>query len=1629
MPRYQLEIAIALNVAASCSALFFYRNRSREREIQLPRYDDAPHAEPEDNYPDGDPFDVITAEDILDGYPLQEEKFWAQMRGRKIILTVISSLLVLVQAARICLGGDVAICTPDLFFAVYFFAVTASSIARQTVATHTESIWHLASLTMLAVAFMGFSAILPSEKLPVITLKSQDSILTALWYTAFALYILELIAALNIPLGPALHYPPSAIYSKKTTLAITNKEESNVSGIYGASIWRILFFSYSTKVVMLGNTATSLEIGDLPILTVNMRATFHYASMKRAIRDLRLSIWSWRPHVGSGATLAYQLCRVNCAGLGAMTALSFVVGSLFYIPPFFMSRVLSYLENDPHREHTEWGWVWVVCLFSSNLLLFIVTGQLWFLSMTTLQARIRTQLNTALFAKTLMRKDVASSTAGSTLSPESDTHTQSDDVKSKQKESEFSSKAQIMTLMTTDVDRVGSFTRHIFFIIDAPIELAVGTIFLYNLLGISCFFGLAVAVILLPLNFKSPCDSGAQDNLMKTRDERVALMNEVGVLVLGGIRMLKFMAWERSFETRIMKIRAKELRYQRLNYIIEALLSGLWNYLTPILVTLVSFYHFTIVREEVLTPSIAFTSIFVFNEIKFAFAALPEAFISTLQSIVSLRRIEKYLHTPEVHPVPPIRKQCQDIAFQSCTVTWPQDKPPSTGSTPRYKFILMDLTLKFPPGELSLICGKLGSGKTLLLLALLGEADTLSGQMLCPRSPADSLASYAGTHPTKEDWVITGICAYVPQAAWLQNASIKDNILFNLPYDEERYKLTLEVCALVSDLEVLEDGDESEIGERGVNLSGGQKARVSLARAVYSRASILLLDDVLSAVDAHTAHHLYHSCLRGEMMQGRTVILVSHHVQLCAPGAAYIVALNNGRVQFQGSRQEFQSSGVMGGLMQSTSAVMQDVQEETATNAVDIDVQATRINDAEATILALSAPAGKTEKKHSRKFLEEEQRAVGRVAWSVWKTYILACGSGWYWALFALIFIAAALAPVLENGWLGYWSRGDDSRRQLFYLSIYAALSIAGLILNDCSLLCSLYAFLSVAIISTHKYITDHGGIHASTILYKRLLQAVLFAPIRFHDTISRGRLLNRFGKDFEGIDSNLPDNFRKSTIYLISTITTVVTVSFIGGYPFIIGVCFISVFYYQVAKASAVIVNLGRIILSRFRFTAKHREICDVWTLWFVFLVMHLYKPGQFPKTRSPLYSMYSETIAGVTVLRAFGASSKFLRDMLRHVDTNLNPSYWTWGVNRWLSIRMTCLSSIITAMMALLAVLNKDISAPLAGFALAFSNRITWDLLIFVGEFVSLEQAMVGLERVKEYSDLSQEPPEFIEPRPEPSWPERGAIQCENLVIRYALDLPDVLHNLTFEVQPGEKIGILGRTASGKSTLALSFFRFVEATEGRIVVDGLDISKIGLTDLRSRLTIIPQDPTILSGTLRTTLDVFNEYQNSDIFEALRRVHLIPSEDIPEAAADIINANMFRNLDSSVSEGGENFSTGEKQLLCMARAILKRSKILVMDEATASVDYATDELIGKTIRQEFKASTILTIAHRLRTVIDYDKVMLLDQGEIAEFDRPSILLANKSSKFYALCKATGRDEFETLKKMAGTDTRDSAFF
>ncbi|QRW05470.1 ABC transporter [Ceratobasidium sp. AG-Ba] len=1606
MPPQYLLIASATLVALALSSTITL-TFSRPKSVALPTIDSREELEGIVEEHRKDPFDIVEREDVIDGHLLNEEQFWTQVKTQKLVqITAVALALGAVCGhagysvmAREISGWDMLFLPLALqaFFLVYLLGLSACSLNTSEISAHWNLTVHAATLSISALTCLFIAKVLPeTPRFATQYQKPLDNLENILEWTVLGFLLVSTAASITTPRAPAVYFPPERVYVLKSLDQMAPGTRDNVVGEVQASVASILLFSYVTPIVMLGYKSASMEIRDLPILKASMRAPHIYATMRSIIRRVKLAP-RWRGKHGSGYELLWQLLVANKGMFLLQIALSSSSAVLYYAPAWFLKQLVSFLEitrgDNPREVDKNWGWIYCGGLLFSTCLVYLITGQLWSLSTTTLQLRLKIQLNTTLFAKTLIRKDVASS-GGSTSEAPSRASTpvgnESETKDAEPVEDDFSSKAQIHTLMTTDVDRVSEFSWHFFSLVDAPIEIIIGTVFLYSLLGVSCFFGLAVTCLFLPMNhFASKVVIDAQDNLMKARDERVALMNEV----LGGMRMLKFMAWERSFEARVMKIRGKELWYQKRNYLIETMFNAIWNS-TP-------------ARDFGFVPPFR-----IFNEMRFALNTLPETFINILQSLVSLRRIEKYMSAAEIADIRSFKDSELDstIKLVSTTISWPQNRfggpssAPSVAPTPRARFTLHDLSLEFPEGELSLICGKLGSGKTLLLLALLGEADVLAGQLLAPRSPPDALAALSQQRNlNSSNWIVKGICAYVPQSAWLQNDSIKNNILFGLPFDAERYQETIEASALVADFAIIEDGDEAEIGERGVNLSGGQKARVSLARAVYSRASILLLDDVLSAVDAHTASHLFEKCLRGPLMKGRTIVLVSHHVQLVAPGASYVVALDNGRVLFAGSQINFIGSDVMKSISHSSDADTNQPPEE-----ITIEEAANQPKDSSSSSSSSSSESGsesdaatlvkshkleKTDteigssstpippdstvvKKAPRKLIEDEARAVGRVKKEIWQIYFQACGSYIYWTLFCLVLIGGSLTPVLENGWLRYWSsqsKESDPKGALWFLSIYAGVTLFGIFVQTLRHVSHLHHKLNAKIVSDG------------------LLEAVLFANIRFHDTVSRGRLLNRFGKDFEGLDSSIADNLGRTIMYALSVVVTFITVTYVGGWRFFILASLMAVLYYNVSKVYG-------------QTSRDMRRLDSV--------------------TRSPLYSIYGETIAGVTVIRAFGASSTFLRDMLRCVDTNASPYYGMWSVNRWLSVRFNLLSAGVVALTALVVLIDKNVSASFAGFALAFASTITSDLLFMVRRFVGLEQSMVALERINEFSTIPQEAPEFIEPRPSASWPDYGNISVENLTIRYAPNLPNVLHGLTFEIKAGSKVGVLGRTGSGKSTLALSFFRFVEATEGRIVIDGVDISKLGLTDLRSRLTIIPQDPTILSGTIRSTLDVFDEYEDHEIFEALRRVQLLPSADDPLELSETENVNPFRELDSPVSEGGENFSAGQKQLLCMARAILKRAKILFCDEATASVDYVTDELISQTIRKEFADSTIVTIAHRLRTIIDYDKVMVMDQGHIAEYDEPSVLLADPSSKFYSLCKATGSKEFAELKRMADEASR-----
>ncbi|EJD45821.1 hypothetical protein AURDEDRAFT_124546 [Auricularia subglabra TFB-10046 SS5] len=584
---------------------------------------------------------------------------------------------------------------------------------------------------------------LAGEKDPFDVTKPEDIVdgasLNETGHASYALIAITFAICSTMPRGPLLHFLSDQIYSEKTLVTSTTRVPENVCGLPSSSVWDILPFSYTTKVVLLGYTAESLEIGDLPIVPADMRSTTIYLNIRNAMKRIKLP-GNWRPAVGSGWALLYRLMVVNSGMLVLEFVLAAVSAVLFYAPAFFLQRLVRFMKVAQPGDDGSWGWVYCAGLFGSNAITYLITGQLWSFSTTTLQARMRAQKNTLLFAKTLVRKDVASS-AGSGTSSAGNT-------------------------------RPGTPT---------------------------CPTG----------------DSQAKDDEDKDEDNFHSKQQ-----ILGGIRMLKFMAWERNFEKRVMAVRDKELKYQKLNYIIEIRrMNG-----STLFVTLVWFWHYAVWRGVPLRPSVAFSCPSVFNDSRFALNALPETFVNKLQSLVSARRVEKYVNVADVSRVPPLGEQ---DPVNSATISWPQERggsaSSSVSSTLGKKFVLLDMNLRFPVGELSVVCGKLGSGNTLLLQALLGEADVLTGQVLCPRSPPHFIASLggAGANVAEDEWIVPGV-------SWLQNATIRENTLFHLPYNEVRYERTIEACALVADRKILEDGDQSEIGERGstrilptIGASGG----------------------------------------------------------------------------------------------------------------------------------------------------------------------------------------------------------------------------------------------------------------------------------------------------------------------------------------------------------------------------------------------------------------------------------------------------------------------------------------------------------------------------------------------------------------------------------------------------------------------------------------------------------------------------------------------------------------------------------------------------------------------------------------------------------------------------------------
>ncbi|KAL2812956.1 P-loop containing nucleoside triphosphate hydrolase protein [Aspergillus granulosus] len=1090
---------------------------------------------------------------------------------------------------------------------------------------------------------------------------------------------------------------------------------------------------------------------------------------------------------------------------------------------------------------------------------------------------------------------------------------------------------RIIALMSIDVDRINLACGMFHISWTAPISIIVTLVLLLVNLSYSALAGYALLVFGIPFLTYA------------LTDQRVSLTQEI----LQGVRFVKYFGWESSFLDRLKEIRSREIRaIQTLLAVRNGILCVSMS--IPVFASMLAFITYALTDNN-LDPAPIFSSLALFNSLRMPLNLLPLVIGQITDAWTALNRIQEFIVAEEQEE--DIRRDdhmSNAIEIDNASFTWErlaedkeaeqaekkgapgeQAKPASEKATdqPTEPFQLRDLALDVRRDELIAVIGGVGSGKSSLLSALAGDMRMTSGAVRLSTSRA-----------------------FCPQYTWIQNTTLRDNILFGKDYNEEWYDQVIEACALKPDLEILPNGDQTEIGERGITISGGQKQRLNIARAIYFNAELVLLDDPLSAVDAHVGRHIMDKAICG-LLKGRCRILATHQLHVLNR-CDRIVVMNEGRIHAVGTYDELVRDNEHFKRLLSTAS--QDSKEETeeATEAIEEETE---------------KPSAAKPAKPGAALMQQEEKATDSVGWSVWKAYIDASGS-YFHAIAILFFLALAnVINVWTSLWLSYWTSDHyPALNTGQYIGIYAGLGAGSVIL--------------MFVFST--YMTT-AGTNASKTMLQRAMTRVLRAPMSFFDTTPLGRITNRFSKDIQVMDNELCDAMRMYSL----TITMIVSI-----------IVLIIVFYHYFAIALGPLFLLFLMASNYYRASARemkrHESIL-----------------------RSTVYARFGEAITGTASIRAYGVQDQFRKSICDSINLMNGAYFLTFSNQRWLSVRLDAVALLLVFITGVLVVTSRfDVSPSISGLVLSYILAIAQMLQFTVRQLAEVENNMNATERVHYYgTQLEEEAPLQLAPVP-PSWPENGQITFSNVAMRYRAGLPLVLKDLSMEIKGGERIGIVGRTGAGKSSIMSALFRLTELSGGRIEIDGVNIGTVGLQDLRSRLAIIPQDPTLFRGSIRSNLDPFNEHTDLELWDALRKAHLIDSpgdgEAAPSSSQDqpdpsTAQATTKLTLDTPVDEEGLTFSLGQRQLMALARALVRDARIIICDEATSSVDFATDQRIQETMAAGFKGKTLLCIAHRLRTIIQYDRICVMDQGSIAEMDTP-LKLWDRNGIFRAMCERSG---------------------
>ncbi|PPQ71819.1 hypothetical protein CVT26_007733 [Gymnopilus dilepis] len=1329
-----------------------------------------------------------------------------------------------------------------------------------------------------------------------------------------------------------------------------------------ASIFSRVIYSYMDPIVKKASKLPHLPHTEIPPL-----ADYYYSNY---LVDHSL------PHLdplhGTGKRhLFFGLCRIFWREFLAMSAIIILQAISNFLSPIALNRILAALESGSDMDYVR-PWFWVICLFLARISMTLCWQGYSFMA-TVVVAQTQAILTELLFEHSLRVRLKAGQSdrmdAGEGQGRSKDSHTEEKNLI-----------GRINTMVTVDVDSIAGAKDFLMIVIQGPLELVFAAVFLFKLLGWSAVIAFTLIVLLLPV----PGYIGGQlqrlhHRRMEKTDARVQTLAEV----LRVIRMVKMFGWENRMQNNLNEKRENELALLWKEKLIN-LSNDVITFIIPTITMLVTYGTYTWVMGESITASKVFSTMAVFEIVRNLLRRTSFLFGLSVKGKVSLDRVNSFLLETELldsfsddearrSTIPVHVWMNRVIGFGKAEFTWSKLTNPAADPSAWTFRLQFEGELSFKRGAINLIVGPTGSGKTSILMALLGEMHFIP------------LFADSWSNLPREDGI-----AYAAQETWVQHDTIKNNILFGSPYDEARYQKVLYQCALSKDLELFEAGDETEAGERGITLSGGQKARVTLARAIYSSAGILLLDDVLAALDVHTSKWIVEKCFQGDLMQGRTVILITHHVELVSPIADHIVSVGlDGVVRAMGKDINTALAN------DSTLAyqVEQTKQEDDIQEKAEV-VQQESIDKP-------AAPSGK--------LIMAEEIAEGRVSREAYMLYLRGLGST-HPFLFLVAWMSGLVlihaGSVLAVWFLGYWSHQYETGEP-----------------QDVNVPFNLLLYSSILLISTAIYVMtsliyNSGTLKASRSINAQLIHSVLRSTFRWLDQTPISRIITRCSQDIARIDDNLAESLSKVVDMGLAVLIK------LGGV-----VWFTPVFLLPGAAVTALGVYLGN-----------------------VYLRAQMSMMRESSNARAPVLAHFGDTLSGLVSIRAYGAQARVKAESLKRIDHYTKVSKTSYDLNRWIGVRIDFLGAVFACSLAGYLLYLKTstnlqggsnegsegtperggggLTAGDVGFSLTMALEFCALILWLVRYWNFLEVDANSLERIQAYLDITHEAPPTDAGRPPAAWPTSGELRVEKLSARYSETGPNVLHQLTFHVRSGERIGIVGRTGSGKSSLTLSLLRLI-FTDGAVYYDGIRMDKINLDALRSSVTIIPQVPELLAGSLRENLDPFKHHSDATINDALRSAGLFtlqrqhegqeelgdPSTSTSTSSSSSTSKDNARlTLDTQISSGGANLSMGQRQIVALARAVVnsERSKLVILDE-----DHETDTLIQTYLRTQLAPDvTVLTVAHRLRSVMDADRIMVLDKGNIVEFDAPRVLLEKEDGYFKSLVDDSRQGDREAAYEM-----------